>query len=65
MNSQMFLHQISNMLEEKIQKIEGDMIEDNRFCISVHFRTVHEKVIELHFMKSSFTLQVFFLTIEL
>ena len=47
------------MLEEKTQKIEGAMIEDNRFCISVHFRRVHEKVIELHIMKSLFPLSIY------
>ncbi|CBI22538.3 unnamed protein product, partial [Vitis vinifera] len=37
------IQKISNVLEEKTQKIEGALIEDNRFCISVHFRRVHEK----------------------
>ena len=33
------------MLEEEItRKIEGAMVEDNRFCVSVHFRHVHERV---------------------
>ncbi|WKA07469.1 hypothetical protein VitviT2T_025294 [Vitis vinifera] len=41
------IQKISNVLEEKTQKIEGALIEDNRFCISVHFRRVHEKVIKL------------------
>lgn len=31
-------------MENVIKDIEGAKIENNRFCISVHFRQVHEKV---------------------
>lgn len=34
-----------NVLEEKTSDIEGVLIEDNRFCISVHYRHVNAKVI--------------------
>ncbi|XP_028095755.1 probable trehalose-phosphate phosphatase D isoform X3 [Camellia sinensis] len=30
-------------LEKKTSKIQGVMIEDNRFCISVHYRHVHQE----------------------
>lgn len=36
--------QIRQILEEETRKIEGAMVEDNRFCVSVHFRHVHERV---------------------
>ncbi|XP_057950442.1 trehalose-phosphate phosphatase B-like isoform X2 [Malania oleifera] len=37
------LRNIFNALEEKTRKINGVKIEDNRFCISVHFRRVREE----------------------
>lgn len=33
------------VLEEKVKTIKGAMVEDNKFCISVHFRRVDEDVI--------------------
>lgn len=33
-----------NELEEKTSEIGGVVIEDNRFCISVHYRHVQEEV---------------------
>ncbi|XP_031739175.1 trehalose-phosphate phosphatase B [Cucumis sativus] len=41
------IQQIREVLEEEItRKIEGAMVEDNRFCVSVHFRHVHERDLE-------------------
>ncbi|XP_050942920.1 probable trehalose-phosphate phosphatase C [Cucumis melo] len=37
------IQQIREVLEEETRKIEGAMVEDNRFCVSVHFRHVHER----------------------
>ncbi|GAV66219.1 Trehalose_PPase domain-containing protein [Cephalotus follicularis] len=37
------IQEIFTALEEKIRKIEGARVEDNRFCISVHFRQVREE----------------------
>ena len=31
-------------LEDKIREIQGARIEDNRFCISVHYRQVPPEV---------------------
>ncbi|KAL0548746.1 hypothetical protein IC582_013213 [Cucumis melo] len=36
-------NEIREVLEEETRKIEGAMVEDNRFCVSVHFRHVHER----------------------
>ncbi|XP_059669377.1 probable trehalose-phosphate phosphatase 2 [Cornus florida] len=44
--AQEFLPAIKEMLielEEKTSRIQGVMIEDNRFCISVHYRQVQEE----------------------
>ncbi|PSS28803.1 Trehalose-phosphate phosphatase [Actinidia chinensis var. chinensis] len=44
--AQEFLPAIKDMLKElenKTNKIQGVMIEDNRFCISVHYRHVQEE----------------------
>ncbi|CAL5323301.1 unnamed protein product [Camellia sinensis] len=44
--AQEFLPKIKEMLselEKKTSKIQGVMIEDNRFCISVHYRHVHQE----------------------
>ncbi|KAG6576668.1 putative trehalose-phosphate phosphatase 4, partial [Cucurbita argyrosperma subsp. sororia] len=37
------IQQIKRALEEESRKIEGALVEDNTFCVSVHFRHVHEK----------------------
>ncbi|KAK9292542.1 hypothetical protein L1049_020516 [Liquidambar formosana] len=37
------IQEILNLLEEKIRKIQGARVEDNRFCISVHFRQVQQE----------------------
>ncbi|XP_065868424.1 probable trehalose-phosphate phosphatase D [Euphorbia lathyris] len=37
------IQKILAALKEKVMKIEGARIEDNRFCISVHFRQVKEE----------------------
>lgn len=39
-----------NELEEKTRDIQGVVIEDNRFCISVHYRHVQEEVIKLGYI---------------
>jgi len=35
---------VVNILEEKTKWIPGAMVENNKFCLSVHFRRVDEKV---------------------
>ncbi|KAM7499754.1 hypothetical protein LguiA_024168 [Lonicera macranthoides] len=37
------IEKMLNELEEKTHDIQGVMIEDNRFCISVHYRRVQEE----------------------
>lgn len=37
------IQEIFTKLEEKTKKIQGARVEDNRFCISVHFRQVREE----------------------
>jgi len=37
------IQEIFKILEEKTKKIQGAMVEDNSFCISVHFRQVREE----------------------
>lgn len=37
------IQKIKKALEERITKIEGATVEDNRFCISVHFRQVGDE----------------------
>lgn len=39
--------QMLKKLEKKTCKIEGVMIEDNRFCISVHYRHVKDQDYEI------------------
>ena len=38
------VQQILNELEEAIMKIQGARVENNRFCVSVHFRQVRDEV---------------------
>ncbi|KAH9624397.1 hypothetical protein KSS87_017952 [Heliosperma pusillum] len=37
------IQKINKELEEAVEKIEGVTVEDNRFCVSVHFRRAKEK----------------------
>lgn len=37
------IKEIKKVLQEMITNIKGAMVEDNKFCISVHFRCVNEK----------------------
>ncbi|OVA01947.1 Trehalose-phosphatase [Macleaya cordata] len=37
------IQEIVKVLEEKTKRIHGAMVENNRFCISVHFRRVREE----------------------
>ena len=39
-------------LEEEIKGIEGAMVEDQTFCISVHYQCVKEEVNTFHNLKS-------------
>ncbi|XP_048421055.1 probable trehalose-phosphate phosphatase G isoform X3 [Pyrus x bretschneideri] len=41
------IQEIRTLLEEITRKIEGARVEDNRFCISVHFRKVRDEVLEV------------------
>ncbi|XP_059445118.1 trehalose-phosphate phosphatase A-like isoform X3 [Corylus avellana] len=40
------LKKIKEKLQEKTRGIKGAMVEDNKFCISVHFRCVDEENVE-------------------
>ncbi|XP_062150060.1 probable trehalose-phosphate phosphatase D [Alnus glutinosa] len=40
------LEKIKEKLQEKTKDIKGAMVEDNKFCISVHFRCVDEENVE-------------------
>ena len=44
-NNALLLLQIKVMLQEITRGIKGAMVEDNKFCLSVHFRCVNEDVI--------------------
>jgi trehalose 6-phosphate phosphatase len=37
------IEKVVNILEEKTKWIPGAMVENNKFCLSVHFRRVDEK----------------------
>ncbi|XP_031263058.1 trehalose-phosphate phosphatase B-like isoform X1 [Pistacia vera] len=37
------IQKIIQVLEERLKTVKGAMVEDNKFCISVHFRRVHEE----------------------
>lgn len=50
--------QIFTKLEEKTKKIQGARVEDNRFCISVHFRQVREEVKIFYLFFSFFCISV-------
>lgn len=39
-----FLLQVHKALSEKTKPIPGAKLENNKFCVSVHFRCVDEKV---------------------
>jgi len=41
-------------LEEKTKDTPGARVENNKFCLSVHFRCVDEKVIAGRFFTESF-----------
>ncbi|KAH7578044.1 hypothetical protein JRO89_XS01G0333300 [Xanthoceras sorbifolium] len=38
--------QIIEVLEKKIKPIKGAMVEDNRFCVSVHYRRVNQEDVD-------------------
>lgn len=40
----MYVAQMLNELEETTSEINGALVEDNRFCISVHYRHVLQEV---------------------
>ncbi|KAG9448310.1 hypothetical protein H6P81_014438 [Aristolochia fimbriata] len=37
------IEEVANLLDERTMKIRGVLIENNKFCLSVHFRRVNEK----------------------
>lgn len=41
------INHVYNKLVEKTKFIEGAKVESNKFCLSVHFRCVDEKVISI------------------
>jgi trehalose-6-phosphatase len=40
----LFFLQLKKVLQEITINVKGAMVEDNKFCISVHFRHVNEEV---------------------
>ncbi|XP_021912448.1 probable trehalose-phosphate phosphatase D [Carica papaya] len=40
------IQEIKEVLQEKIKDIKGASIEDNKFCISVHYRRVHQEEVD-------------------
>ncbi|KAL5572090.1 hypothetical protein UlMin_021687 [Ulmus minor] len=40
------IQEILKALREKIKSIRGSMVEDNKFCISVHYRRVNEQDVD-------------------
>ncbi|CAI0546684.1 unnamed protein product [Linum tenue] len=44
-------------LEEETAKIKGAMVEDNRFCVSVHFRHVKDEVKHHHLLVKKLSVQ--------
>jgi trehalose 6-phosphate phosphatase len=38
------IEEVHDTLVEKMASIPGAMVENNKFCLSVHFRCVDEKV---------------------
>ena len=47
-------HQVHDSLVEKTKCIPGAKVENNKFCLSVHFRCVDEKVIAGWFFTESY-----------
>jgi trehalose 6-phosphate phosphatase len=47
---------VYNVLLERTKSIPGAKVENNKFCVSVHFRCVEEKVHFPIFSSPSFTL---------
>jgi len=41
---QLHVMQVFRLLIEKIRGIDGAKVENNKFCVSVHYRNVNEKV---------------------
>ncbi|KAF3439876.1 hypothetical protein FNV43_RR18154 [Rhamnella rubrinervis] len=41
------IQEIAKRLKEKTNDIKGSMIEDNKFCVSVHFRSVKNKDVSI------------------
>lgn len=46
---QLWKFQVYKVLVEKTKKIPGAKVENNKFCLSVHFRCVEEKVLIIIF----------------
>jgi len=36
--------QVFRLLVDKVRGIDGTKVENNKFCVSVHYRNVNEKV---------------------
>lgn len=57
------LEQVLKSLVESTKDIEGAKVENNKFCVSVHYRNVDEKVIFFFFSEqlAVWPLQTYFL----
>ncbi|CAI0546679.1 unnamed protein product [Linum tenue] len=51
------IQKILTELEEETAKIKGAMVEDNRFCVSVHFRHVKDEVKHHHLLVKKLSVQ--------
>lgn len=51
-----FFSQVYKLLVEKTSSTPGANVENNKFCVSVHFRCVDEKVISCQFFYFLFSI---------
>lgn len=45
--------QVFGLLVDKVRGIDGARVENNKFCVSVHYRNVNEKVENFKFTKNT------------
>lgn len=44
--------QVFGLLVDKVKGIDGARVENNKFCVSVHYRNVNEKVENFNLLKT-------------
>jgi len=49
------IDELCKILVQKTSSVEGVSVENNKFCLSVHYRRVDEKVCRLYILFSSFS----------